>query len=49
MTRRPGPGTSGGQLSPPEGMRITEMLPFVIQKASTATSNSMRKTIRTSS
>jgi hypothetical protein len=32
MTRGQAPGTVGGQLALPDGMRATEMLPFVLQK-----------------
>jgi hypothetical protein len=32
LTRQQPPNSGGGQLPPPEGMRISEMLPFVIQK-----------------
>jgi hypothetical protein len=32
LTRQQPQGSSGSALPPPEGMRITEMLPFVIQK-----------------
>jgi hypothetical protein len=32
LTRKPAPGTNGGPLALPEGMRASEMLPFVLQK-----------------
>jgi hypothetical protein len=32
IKRQPLPGSTNNQVGPPEGMRITEMLPFIIQK-----------------
>jgi hypothetical protein len=35
LERKPLPGSSNNQMAPPEGMRISEYLPFIIQKGTT--------------